>query len=101
MHPWLMSLRPDILLAKTVARPQPYPASVAMAWMVDNGPEHKLEEKQSWIQGHGGGPPRPIPASTAAILERIRASRNRCYVYLVCHLVHYSARLKTKFIIYR
>ncbi|KAL1850646.1 hypothetical protein Daus18300_012857 [Diaporthe australafricana] len=48
-----------------------------MAWMVDIGPEHKVEAKQSWIQAHGGGPPRPIPASTAAILARIGASRTQ------------------------
>lgn len=72
-----MDLRPDILLAKTVAQPQTYPASAGMAWMVDKGPELKVEERQSWIQAHGGGPPRPVPASTNAILARIRASRNR------------------------
>ncbi|KAL8366066.1 hypothetical protein RB595_004716 [Gaeumannomyces hyphopodioides] len=77
VHPWLMGLRANILLAKTVAKPQPYPGSASVAWMVDKGPEHKVEEKQSWIQAHGGGPARPIPASTAAILARIRASRNR------------------------
>ncbi|OBR12818.1 LysM domain-containing protein [Colletotrichum higginsianum IMI 349063] len=77
VHPWLMGLRPEILLAKTVAQPEPQPGSAGMAWMVDQGPEHKVEAKQSWIQAHGGGPPRPIPASTAAILARIRASRNR------------------------
>lgn len=77
VHPWLMGLRAEILLAKTVARPQPYPESAEMSWVVDQGPEHKVEEKQGWIQAHGGGPPRPIPASTAAILGRIRASRNR------------------------
>lgn len=77
VHPWLMGLRPEILLAKTVSQPQPYPGSAEMSWMVDRGPEHKVEEKQSWIQDHGGGPPRPVPASTIAILARIRASRNR------------------------
>lgn len=77
VYPWLMGLRPEILLAKTVAQPQPYPGSAEMAWMVDKGPEHKVEEKQSWIQAHGGDSPRPIPASTAAIFARIRASRNR------------------------
>lgn len=77
MHPWLMSLRPDILLSKTIARPQPYPMAAGMAWMVSEGPEHKVEEKESWVQAHGGGPPRPMPASTAAFLARIRASRKR------------------------
>lgn len=80
VHPWLLRLRPEILLAKTVAQPQPYPGSAGMAWMVDigpkhkNGPQHKVEEKQAWIQAHGGGPPRPV---SAAMIARIRASRNR------------------------
>ncbi|KAK3934510.1 hypothetical protein QBC46DRAFT_368162 [Diplogelasinospora grovesii] len=77
VHPWLMSLRGDILEAKTVARPQPYSALASTEWMVDKGPEHKIEEKESWIREHGGGPPRTMTASTAAILNRIRASRNR------------------------
>ncbi|KFY36773.1 hypothetical protein V494_04982 [Pseudogymnoascus sp. VKM F-4513 (FW-928)] len=77
VHPWLMSLREDILKAKTVARPQPYPALALNEWMVKGGPEHKMEEKDSWIRGHGGGLPRTMPASTAAIIDRIRASRNR------------------------
>lgn len=72
-----MGLRDEIMLAKKVARHQAYPGSVDMAWMVGKGPEHKVEEKQSWTQAHGGGQPRPIPASTTAILARIRASRNR------------------------
>ncbi len=65
VHPWLMSLRDNILKAKTVSRPQPYSASASTEWMVDKVPEHKIEEKKSWIRGHGGGPPRPMPASTA------------------------------------
>lgn len=77
VHPWLMSLREDILKAKTVARPQPYSALALNEWMVKGGPEHKMEEKDSWIREHGGGPPRTMPSSTAAIIDRIRASRNR------------------------
>lgn len=77
VHPWLMSLRGDILKAKTVARPQSYSALAPIEWMVDKGPEHQITDKESWIREHGGGPPRPMPASTAAILSRIRASRNR------------------------
>jgi hypothetical protein len=72
-----MSLRGDILKAKPVARPQPYSASAPIEWMVNKGPEHKIEAKESWIQEHGGGQHRPMPASTAAILNRIRANRNR------------------------
>jgi hypothetical protein len=77
VHPWLMSLRDDILEAKTVARPQPYPVSDVFEWMVNQGPEHTIEEKKGWIREHGGGPRLPMPASTAAMIERIRASRKR------------------------
>lgn len=77
VHYWLMGLRAEVLLAKTVAEHQQYPRSAEMAWMVDMGPEHSVEEKQSWIQRHGGDPSRPIPASTTAILARIRADRSR------------------------
>lgn len=77
VHPWLMGLNPEVLLAKTIVEHQQYARSAEMAWMVEKGPEHRVEEKKSWIQRHGGGPPRPIPASTAAILARIRADRGR------------------------
>ncbi|OIW23548.1 hypothetical protein CONLIGDRAFT_719174 [Coniochaeta ligniaria NRRL 30616] len=77
VHPWLMSLRQDILKAKTVARPQPYPAS-GFEWMVDEGPKHKIEEKKNWIYEHGGRPLSALTiASAARHLERIRALRNR------------------------
>ncbi|OBT82859.1 hypothetical protein VE02_08560 [Pseudogymnoascus sp. 03VT05] len=77
VHPWLMNLREDILKAKTVARPQPYNALAPTEWMVKNGPELEIEEKEGWIWEHGGGPPHTMPTSTAAIFNRIRASRNR------------------------
>lgn len=77
VHPWLMSFREDILKAKTVARPLPYSALVPTVWMVSKGPEHKIEEKEKWIRENGGGPPHTMPASGIAILDRIRASRNR------------------------
>jgi hypothetical protein len=77
VHPWIMSFREDILKAKTVARPQPYSALAPTEWMVNQGPEHKIDLMKSWIREHGGGTPPTIPASTAAILNRIRASRNR------------------------
>ncbi|KAI9643834.1 hypothetical protein NHQ30_007185 [Ciborinia camelliae] len=77
VHPWLMSLRKDILKAKAVARPQPYSASAPTEWMVNKGPEHKIEEKEGWIRDHGGGLARTMPASTDAILNRIRASSTR------------------------
>lgn len=79
VHPWLMSLRPDILSSKTCARPSAYPASmvVSMVWMVEYRPDSnlRLEGKQTWMERHS--PRGPIPASTAAFLDRIRASRNR------------------------
>ncbi|KAK0621894.1 hypothetical protein B0T17DRAFT_535328 [Bombardia bombarda] len=85
VHPWLMSLRGDILSAKTVARPQQYPAPASMKWMVkaglDRGPEPMIEEKKYWVRKHGGGQPRVVSTaeatSNARILERIRAMRNR------------------------
>lgn len=74
VHPWLMGLRSEILLAKSVAQYLTYPESAGMAWMVDGGPEHMLEEKQSWIERHR--PPSPPSPSTAAFLARLRADRN-------------------------
>ncbi|KAF9870785.1 hypothetical protein CkaCkLH20_11684 [Colletotrichum karsti] len=74
VHPWLMGLRPEILLAKAVARPEPYPQSAEMAWMVDKGPKHEVTEKQSWLRAHGGGTPLPVPPGAAASLARIRAA---------------------------
>lgn len=47
--------------------------------MVDKGPEHRIEIRESWSRDHGGEPPRAVPASTTAILDRIRASRNRWF----------------------
>ena len=75
MHPWLMSLRDDIVKAKAVAPFEAYPASVPIEWMVSRGPEHRIQEKKSWVEDHG--PPRPIDAATLAIVNRIRARRNR------------------------
>ncbi|KAL3424026.1 hypothetical protein PVAG01_03307 [Phlyctema vagabunda] len=82
VHPWLMSLREDILKAKTISRAGPYPASASKEWMVCQGawgPDIHVEEKESWLRKHGDGSgsglPRPVPGSTAAILARIRDSR--------------------------
>jgi hypothetical protein len=78
VHPWLMSLRDDIFQAKLVARPQPYFAWQEK-WMVSEGPEHEIQIKEDWLQERGIH--RPFTelqiASNAAILARIRASRNR------------------------
>ncbi len=75
VHPWLISLRDDILKAKTALLYDP--ASLPTDWMVGQGPNHMIREKKAWIQRHGGGPPRVLSPSSAAILERIRASRKR------------------------
>ncbi|PQE28395.1 domain containing protein [Rutstroemia sp. NJR-2017a BBW] len=78
VHPWLMSLREDIVKAKLVARPQPY-----SAWeeelMVGEGPEHDIELKEEWLEGRGIRRPFTAiqAASNARILARIRASRGR------------------------
>ena len=72
VHPWLMSLRGDILKAKAVALG--YPSSMPTEFMVKNGPEHMMiEEKEYWIQGRRGGPrSSTVPAS---ILHRLRRNR--------------------------
>ncbi len=68
-----MSLRDDIVKAKAVF--EAYPTSMPTEWMVSRGPEHMIQEKKSWVEDHG--PPRPMDAATLAIVNRIRASRNR------------------------
>jgi hypothetical protein len=72
VHPWLMSLRGDILKAKTIILG--YPSSMPTEFMVKSGPEFMMiEEKEHWIQGMRGGPrPSTIPAS---ILNRLRRNR--------------------------
>ncbi|KAK3933468.1 hypothetical protein QBC46DRAFT_402156 [Diplogelasinospora grovesii] len=77
VHPWLMSLREDILKAKMLSIYEPYSVVASTEWMVDEGPEHMIMEKKRWIQEHGGGPPQVLSASALAIIDRIRASRNR------------------------
>jgi hypothetical protein len=74
VHLWLMSLREDILKAKTTSRGQPYSTLASTEWMVSMGPEHMIDEKARWIRRHGGGSPRPIPA---AILNIMRARRDQ------------------------
>ena len=80
VHPWLLSLRDDIFKAKAVARPQPYGAAASFEWMVvfagaagfgsgaSRRPKHALEEKREWVANHG--PPRPMPDSIRAAIER-------------------------------
>lgn len=75
MHPWLMGMRDDIVRAKTIDES---PASAAgKVWMVivELGPRHELEEKQSWIERHS--PPRPMTPYVQGLLARIRAERGR------------------------
>ena len=76
VHPWLLSLRNDIVKAKAVAPFYAYPVSVPTEWIVvTTGPEHKIQEKKSWVEGHS--PPCPMDAATLAVVNRIRASRKR------------------------
>ncbi|KAL7906379.1 hypothetical protein GGI35DRAFT_482544 [Trichoderma velutinum] len=70
VHPWLMSLRRDIIRAKAVARPVPY---AEFEWMVSNltAPQHEIMTKEFWIEMHR--PPRPMDAATLKFLQRIGA----------------------------
>jgi hypothetical protein len=73
VHPWLMSLREDILKAKTIALG--YPLSLPTEFMVmTNRPDRlMIEDKEGWIQRMGGGSkPNTVPAS---ILNRLRRDR--------------------------
>ncbi|KAH0499711.1 hypothetical protein TgHK011_006886 [Trichoderma gracile] len=79
VHPWLMSLRGDIIRAKAVARPVPYfDSGVNIEWMVSNltAPQHQIMTKGLWIEMHR--PPRPMDAATSRLLQRIRARKAEC-----------------------
>jgi hypothetical protein len=71
VHPWLMSLREDILKAKTTALG--YPRSMPTEFLVENGPDMMIEDKQHWIRRVRGDPP-PIPIP-AYILNKMRGNR--------------------------
>jgi hypothetical protein len=75
VHPWLMSLRGDILKAKTVMLG--YSPSLPTEFMVIIGPNMMIKEKEDWIRRLRGDPPPNLLPSDLRILERIRASRNR------------------------
>jgi hypothetical protein len=71
VHPWLMSLREDILQAKKVALW--YPSSLPIKFLVKNGPNMMIEDKEYWIRRiHGDPPDHPVPAY---ILNRLRRNR--------------------------
>ncbi|KAH7348969.1 hypothetical protein BKA65DRAFT_455485 [Rhexocercosporidium sp. MPI-PUGE-AT-0058] len=74
VHPWLMSLREDILFAKIpmASRPPPLPTEL----MVARGPHHDIKDREGWIQRTEGARMHgPITASTARLLDRIRQHR--------------------------
>lgn len=79
VHPWLKSLRSEIMKAKEVQRPLAYSTELPYEWMVDvvEGPSNKIEEKKKWVQDHGGGPRRehPLPAVLLEHLAQKRAER--------------------------
>jgi len=72
VHPWLMSLRENILKAKTIALG--YPRSLPAEFLVQNGPEMmRIEDKEYWIRRMRGDPPtHPMPAW---FFNRIRRNR--------------------------
>jgi hypothetical protein len=74
VHPWLTSLREDILLAKIpmASRPPPLPTEL----MVARGPHHSIEDREGWIQRTEGARMHgPITASTARLIDRILQDR--------------------------
>ncbi|KAH8194090.1 hypothetical protein TruAng_011740 [Truncatella angustata] len=78
VHPWLMSLRDDIVRAKSVARTGGFPSRTR--YMVTQGPRHVIEERGMWMDRHGAGraqPPMPISAGLLAAIQAHREWRNR------------------------
>ncbi|OBT65800.1 hypothetical protein VE03_03314 [Pseudogymnoascus sp. 23342-1-I1] len=77
VHPWLMSLREDILKAMTNFLG--YPPSLPTEFMVSKGPDMLwIEDKERWLQWNGGSPkpPRfPIPPSFLNKLRRDRLAK--------------------------
>lgn len=72
VRPWLMSLRGDLVKAKTVSSAHPFSTVVSFDWRVERRPEHRIEEKKSWVRCHAGGPPLPLPAVLVEHLARTR-----------------------------
>ncbi|KAK4207872.1 LysM domain-protein [Rhypophila decipiens] len=71
VHTWLMSLRDDLLLSKTVARPVPYGRPEVFEWMVDRGMGHlRLEEKRDWVAARS-----PPSAADLPQIKRMQARR--------------------------
>lgn len=78
VHPWLMSLRDEIVRAKSVARTGGFPSGTR--YMVTQGPRHVIEERGMWIDRHGAGraqPPMPMSAGLLAAMQARREWRNR------------------------
>ena len=72
VHPWLMSLREDILRAKRVALG--YPVTMPTEWMINSSPgSTMIEDKEKRMQQLRGHPrSHNVPAS---ILDRLRRNR--------------------------
>ena len=71
VRPWLMSLRGDILKAKTIALG--YPRSLPTEFMVRDGlGQMVIEDKENWIRKMRGDPPSTLPAPTLNGLYRNR-----------------------------
>ncbi|KUJ18862.1 uncharacterized protein LY89DRAFT_717382 [Mollisia scopiformis] len=75
VHPWLMSLREDILQAKKVVNyyPQPMPTDFMVIGMVPDN--IRIEDKQYWIEGFRPGGRLPRNAHEASIIDRLRRPR--------------------------
>ena len=77
VHPWLMSLREDILQGRKVVNG--YPQSMPTEFMVKSTvpDDIRLDEKQHWIEGFRPGGRLPRNAHEAAIIDRLRLRRPR------------------------
>lgn len=73
VHPWLLSLRGDILMAKRVARG--YPSDFATEFMIQVDADGTIQvmDRENWIKARNGAPQNKyIPE---AMLERMRKVR--------------------------
>ncbi|EGO56024.1 hypothetical protein NEUTE1DRAFT_148386 [Neurospora tetrasperma FGSC 2508] len=84
VHPWLISMRGDILRAKDLSHENAHTPAERYKWMVNVkkhcGGELFIQEKKEWIQDHipyAHRPVHPMTPSLAAILAARDASRNR------------------------
>ncbi|KAK3948342.1 hypothetical protein QBC32DRAFT_177506, partial [Pseudoneurospora amorphoporcata] len=72
VHPWLMSLRGDILEARSYSREDDHIPTERYEWMVEVrrhcGGKVEIEEKRDWVRRHSPRMPGPLTASDAKML---------------------------------